>query len=79
MLPKDIESIFLKSERRDSNSRPQPWQGCALPTELLSLLFWCNFQKRLQIYYIYFYFDKYFLKKIKKNKSMRLPSIYYVK
>src|SRR5690606_7707381 len=25
------------SERRDSNSRPQPWQGCALPTELLSL------------------------------------------
>jgi hypothetical protein len=24
------------SERRDSNSRPQPWQGCALPTELLS-------------------------------------------
>src|SRR5574344_1811645 len=26
------------SERRDSNSRPQPWQGCALPTELLSLV-----------------------------------------
>jgi hypothetical protein len=24
------------SERRDSNPRPQPWQGCALPTELLS-------------------------------------------
>ena len=23
------------SGRRDSNSRPQPWQGCALPTELL--------------------------------------------
>ena len=24
----------LKSGKRDSNSRPQPWQGCALPTEL---------------------------------------------
>ena len=23
------------SERRDSNPRPQPWQGCALPAELL--------------------------------------------
>ena len=23
------------SGRRVSNSRPQPWQGCALPTELL--------------------------------------------
>ena len=24
------------SEKRDSNPRPQPWQGCALPTELFS-------------------------------------------
>ena len=24
-----------KSGKRDSTSRPQPWQGCALPTELL--------------------------------------------
>ena len=24
------------SERRDSNSRPRPWQGRALPAELLS-------------------------------------------
>ena len=23
------------SGKRDLNSRPQPWQGCALPTELL--------------------------------------------
>ena len=23
-----------ESGKRDSNSRPQPWQGCALPTEL---------------------------------------------
>ena len=25
---------FWVSGKRDSNSRPQPWQGCALPTEL---------------------------------------------
>jgi len=28
-------SLFrIWSGKRDSNSRPQPWQGCALPTEL---------------------------------------------
>ncbi|GEM_PF-5566667 len=27
------------SERRDSNPRPRPWQGRALPTELLSHIF----------------------------------------
>ena len=27
--------LFL-SEKRDSNPRPQPWQGCALPAELFS-------------------------------------------
>ena len=26
------------SGKRDSNSRPQPWQGCALPTELFPLV-----------------------------------------
>jgi hypothetical protein len=35
-----IKPFFLTgralSERRDSNSRPRPWQGRALPTELLS-------------------------------------------
>ena len=30
--PKAVFSIL--SGKRDSNSRPQPWQGCALPTEL---------------------------------------------
>ena len=24
----------FKSGKRDSDPRPQPWQGCALPTEL---------------------------------------------
>ncbi len=26
--------LYSLSGKRDSNSRPQPWQGCALPTEL---------------------------------------------
>ena len=31
-----LSFIGLKmSGRRDSNPRPQPWKGCALPTELL--------------------------------------------
>ena len=30
---------MIKSGKRDSNSRPQPWQGCALPTELFPQLF----------------------------------------
>ena len=30
-----IPSLRRKSGKRDLNSRPQPWQGCALPTELL--------------------------------------------
>ena len=29
-----------ESEKRDSNPRPRPWQGRALPTELFSQLFW---------------------------------------
>ena len=37
-----------KSEKRDSNPRPQPWQGCALPTELFSLI----------IYFSKFAFDE---------------------
>ena len=35
----------LASERRDSNPRPRPWQGRALPAELLSLKFLFNFLK----------------------------------
>ena len=34
----DFGGLFFWSERRDSNSRPRPWQGRALPTELLSLI-----------------------------------------
>ena len=31
--------ILIWSGKRDSNSRPQPWQGCALPTELFPQMF----------------------------------------
>ena len=37
--------IRLESGKRDSNSRPQPWQGCALPTELFPQTL-CNFHCR---------------------------------
>ena len=30
----DIDRDEKRSGKRDSNPRPQPWQGCALPTEL---------------------------------------------
>ena len=32
-------SCLYKSGKRGSNSRPQPWQGCALPTELFPQTF----------------------------------------
>src|SRR4026209_922370 len=32
--PRDDVPCLLQSGKRDSNPRPQPWQGCALPTEL---------------------------------------------
>ena len=31
-----IPPLRYLSEKRDSNTRPSPWQGDALPTELLS-------------------------------------------
>ena len=30
----DTDPEKKRSGKRDSNPRPQPWQGCALPTEL---------------------------------------------
>ncbi len=47
------------SGKRDSNSRPQPWQGCALPTELFPQIAFMNvafaLAKRLQIYKHFFF------------------------
>ncbi len=34
-----IKAVRFVSGKRDSNSRPQPWQGCALPTELFPQLY----------------------------------------
>src|SRR5688500_110875 len=34
LLPVACSSQPVESGKRDSNPRPQPWQGCALPTEL---------------------------------------------
>ncbi len=31
-----LNPLFILSEKRDSNPRPRPWQGRALPTELFS-------------------------------------------
>ncbi len=38
LIPKksQLSGIFKMSEKRDSNPRPRPWQGRALPTELFS-------------------------------------------
>jgi hypothetical protein len=46
----DLPFLPIWSGRRVSNSRPQPWQGCALPTELLphcllALLAACQFDQ----------------------------------
>ena len=30
----EVWAFLIWSGKRGSNSRPQPWQGCALPTEL---------------------------------------------
>ncbi len=34
---------ILWSGKRDSNSRPQPWQGCALPLSYSRLIKWRHF------------------------------------
>jgi hypothetical protein len=47
---KGVISSHLLSGRRGSNPRPQPWQGCALPTELLPLILTLsgNYPKNIQ-------------------------------
>ena len=65
---KRSRGAFEWSEKRDSNPRPQPWQGCALPTELFSrlrlfknfaiLILYCECK-----YKTYFYFYKNFSNK----------------
>ena len=37
------------SERRESNPRPQAWEACALPTELLSHIIYSQIYKEQNI------------------------------
>ena len=59
------------SGKRDSNSRPQPWQGCALPTELfphyrLNYATDISIVLRVQRYSIFIYFQNFLRKILKK-------------
>ena len=72
-----------KSGKRDSNSRPRPWQGRALPTELFPHSFYSInldqrfltifhlssfiFRKRVQRYCFFFIYANFLRKKCKKN------------
>ena len=58
-----------KSERRDSNPRHPPWQGGALPAELLSLIH-CECKDK-----IFFSFTKIFFRKNLKNFILLLHLI----
>ena len=65
------EAVFsILSGKRDSNSRPQPWQGCALPTELFPQKY---YYLRLQPFDCgckgtsFFLFCKFFCVNITKN------------
>ena len=63
-----------KSGKRDSNSRPRPWQGRALPTELFPQFFLNNklkiaafSQKRVQKYCFFLIYANFLAKKCKKS------------
>ena len=54
-----LTSLFKDwSGRRVSNSRPQPWQGCALPTELLPRQQQVNIIKHLFSLSMFFYTNR---------------------
>ena len=53
---------YFLSGKRDSNSRPQPWQGCALPTEL--------FPQNVNVYM--FLFEQ--CRKLSEEEETRTPT-----
>ena len=53
-----LDFLIRKSEKRDSNPRPRPWQGRALPTELFSQC-GCKFKTNFSL-------AKLFLKNFKR-------------
>ena len=64
-------NCLILSGKRDSNSRPQPWQGCALPTELfphyrLNFTTDISIELRVQRYSIFIYFQNFLRKILKK-------------
>ena len=78
---KTTDWLSFKSGKRGSNSRPQPWQGCALPTELFPRLlrkleiFCCarcvkiNFPTRWQRKFrIYLSNSQFLLRSLRENK-----------
>ena len=62
----------ISSGKRDSNSRPQPWQGCALPTELFPQ--YVSLELGLQRYG-YFSFLQTFLHIFSKSFLLLLHSV----
>ena len=68
------KSAKKKSGKRDSNSRPRPWQGRALPTELFPQFFsfykyknTCSFSKAGAKVLLFFDMTKFFGKKMQKK------------
>ena len=62
------------SEKRDSNSRPQPWQGCALPLSYSRQTFrrWMiNIRPSAPLEQIIFY--KEISDRAFKNRAINLP------
>jgi hypothetical protein len=56
LMRRGIKDLFW-SERRGSNPRPRPWQGRALPTELLSLIVAAKVNKKSELQKIKFLFE----------------------
>ena len=66
---KIIKTINLWSGRRDSNPRPQPWQGCALPLSysrisIIGVQLYLIFIKNQYLFYKKIKFFAFFLKKL---------------
>ena len=80
-----IAADSIWSGRRGSNSRPQPWQGCALPTELLPQVlsqtrcFRLGLQRYAKNLYFQIFLQKNAQKMQKKSKKaqnyLKMPQI----
>ena len=57
-----MSSLISQSGKRDSNSRPQPWQGCALPTELFPHYVYLQTLLLCECKYMNYFFNLDYLK-----------------